>query len=344
MNYFYKLKNMFKKENPDNSNNNLIKDEKALTPFLNQAKGSLYGLYIGDALGAPLEFVSMTEEDGKIDNYVQGGVHKVAKGQFTDDTSMALALMDSLTNNGFDLKDQMDKYLEWQSQGKYSSKGYCFDIGITTIKAIEKYKITKNPVSGGSEHYHSGNGSLMRLAPVPLFYYHEGIKSMIEHSIESSTTTHQSEIVLDNIKYFTIIFNKILNGERDKNKLIRLTDEELKEYKIKNETIIKELHEFDYENVKTNKLNTGGFCIYSTIVALHCLSTTKNFKDAVLKAVNLGGDADTNGAITGQLAGAYYGFNKIPKNLVQGLNPKSMIDQYTEPFMDILEEKENQKK
>lgn len=315
-----------------------IKNEKnieELSPFINKAKGSIYGLAIGDALGAPLEFQRMTEGEG-ISGFVEGGVHKVQKGQFTDDTSMALALMDSLSSVGFDLKDQIERYVLWQKQGQYSSKGYCFDIGITTTKALDKYRITKNPISGGSEHYNSGNGSLMRLAPVPLFYYKDGVETMISKSLESSVTTHQSDIVLDSLKYFVVIYEKILSGEVDKSKLLYLTDEEILRFNIQNETVLDLLQNFDYHNSDFEDINPSGFVLHSIITSLYSLYHSKSFKEALLMAVNFGGDADTNGAIAGQLAGAYYGYNNIPSDWGETLNPKEMIDTYTEPFLDAI--------
>ena len=116
--------------------------------------------------------------------------------------------MHSLTEKGFDQKDQMDKYLSWMMKGEYSSKGFCFDIGIATQRALNNYKITGNVISGLKENHSSGNGSLMRLAPVLVYFYNNGVKDMIHYARESSVVTHGSDIVLDSLTYFSVVFEK----------------------------------------------------------------------------------------------------------------------------------------
>ncbi len=304
--------------------------------LLNKAKGSLYGLYIGDALGAPLEFQNMDGIDG-ITDYVDGGVHSVKRGQFTDDTSMTLALMDSLvTAGGFDHRDQMERYVKWQRDGEYSSKGFCFDIGITTTRALLKFRQIGDPIAGGTEYQNSGNGSLMRLAPIPLLYHKDGLEEMIKMSCESSVTTHGSKIVLDSLAYFVIAYNKILNGEKDKSKIIKAKDSDMIRFGINDPCVVEDIHEVDFDELKRYDLKPTGFVVDSIVCAMWCLRHTNTFEEAVLKAVNLGGDSDTIGAITGQLAGAYYGFDAIPDHLVKGLSNQDMLKQYTEPFLDLL--------
>lgn len=308
--------------------------------FMNRALGSLYGLYIGDALGAPLEFQHLKGNEG-LSNYGTGGVHDVKRGEWTDDTSMTLALIDSINTNGFDLRDQADKYTEWFKKGKYSSRDYCFDIGVTVTMSLNEYKNTQNPESGQREYNTSGNGSLMRLAPVPLFYYKDGLDQMVNYSVLSSKTTHQSDLVINSIKYFTIIFDKILSGEKDKDKIITVSNDELEKYGINDHTFLSLMKDNKFLETSYRDLETDGFVVYSLIVAIWSFYHTDNFKDALLKAVNLGGDSDTNGAITGQLVGAYYGFNNIPKDLLDGLYKKEILDEYTIPFLQKLKEKIN---
>lgn len=302
---------------------------------LNKAKGSLYGLYIGDALGAPLEFRNMDGVEG-ITGYVDGGVHSVKRGQFTDDTSMTLALMDSLVEKGFDQKDQMERYCKWQQNGEYSSKGFCFDIGITTVRALNKFKMFGDPIAGETSYNNSGNGSLMRLAPIPLLYHKDGLEKMVEMSHASSVTTHGSKITLDALSYFVCVYDKILKGETDKASLIKIKDSQLIRFGITDPTVVEDIHELDFEALKRYDLNPTGFVVHSLICALWCLRHTNSFEEAVLKAVNLGGDSDTIGAITGQLAGAYYGFDSIPDHLVNGLSNQDMLSQYTDPFLELL--------
>lgn len=338
INYINKLKKMLKKPQIEISPKENKKNK--LSEFQNKAKGSLYGLYIGDALGAPLEFVSVDhDEDPVLKEYGSGGVHRISKGEWTDDTSMALALMHSLTNNGFDLKDQIEKYINWQQHGYYSSRTYCFDIGITTISSLNKYKRTGDPYAGSEVYNTAGNGSLMRLAPVPLYYYNEGLERMIDYSVESSKTTHQNKMVLDCIKYFVIIFERIMNNEKNKDSIIKLTKEDINKYNIESEEFIDFFINDNILEKKYKELNPEGFVIYSLIVSIWCFYHTNSFSEAIIKAVNLGGDSDTNGAITGQLAGAFYGYNSIPNKFKKGLYRKDVLEKYTNPFLDTLKEK-----
>src|SRR5580658_3419056 len=134
-------------------------------------RGCLLGLACGDAVGTTVEFQPRGSFPAMTD-MVGGGPFELAPGQWTDDTSMALCLAESLLHcNGFDARDQMSRYANWWREGYLSSTGECFDIGITTRGALERFLITGNPFSGSPHPNTAGNGSLMRLAPVVLFYY-----------------------------------------------------------------------------------------------------------------------------------------------------------------------------
>ena len=148
------------------------------------------GLAIGDALGAPVEFMPPGTFE-PVKGFRSGGRFNLDPGQWTDDTSMALCLAESLIEcNGFDPKDQMDRYLKWVKDGYLSSTGYCFDIGQTCSRALANYRFTGDPFSGPTHERSAGNGSLMRLAPIPLFYFNDPEKA-IYYAGESSRTTHE---------------------------------------------------------------------------------------------------------------------------------------------------------
>lgn len=303
----------------------------------NKAKGMLYGLYAGDILGGPLEFQTLDGVD-TITEYISGGVHKLKKGEFTDDTSMALALMHSLTENGFDKKDQLNKYLKWMLNGEYSSKGFCFDIGLATVNALNFYKISGIENAGKTDLYSAGNGSLMRLAPVSLWAYNKGgLNEMIHYSRESSKTTHGSLTVLDSLNYFSSIIFKILNGEKDKNEILKADIEALG---ITSDIVIDDLINGNFLNTEKYDLDPTGFIVNSLICSIWAFYNTNNFKDALIKAVNIGGttyaDSDTIGAITGQIAGAYYGYDSIPENYINDMACKDMLDYYTDSFLETL--------
>jgi len=157
--------------------------------ILNRFQGCLLGLATGDALGTTVEF----ERPGHfitVTDIVGEGPFHLKAGEWTDDTSMALCLATSLKHlNGFDAADQMRRYVNWYRHGYMSVKGYCFDIGFTTKDALQRFEQTGQPYSGSTDPYAAGNGSLMRLAPVPMFF-HEDFDDAVKYAKNSSMTTH----------------------------------------------------------------------------------------------------------------------------------------------------------
>ena len=155
-------------------------------------RGTLLGLAIGDALGAAVEF-QLPDTFEPVIGYRAGGPHGLAPGEWTDDTSMALALADSIAEGGWDINDQAKRYLNWWQTGAYSVNGRCFDIGNTTVAALYRFQETGDARTSGDHSDHaSGNGSIMRLAPVPIRYSHmlpERIGDLAERAVESSLPT-----------------------------------------------------------------------------------------------------------------------------------------------------------
>jgi ADP-ribosylglycohydrolase len=179
---------------------------------LNRYRGCLLGLAGGDALGTTLEF-KPPGSFKPITDMVGGGPFHLKPGQWTDDTSMALSHAESLIEcRGFDLKDQMRRYVRWWQEGYLSSTGSCFDIGNTTRAALSNFLRTGNPISGPTDSHSAGNGSLMRLAPVPMFYAGNP-REAIEKSGESSRTTHGATAAVDACRYFGALIVGALNGE-----------------------------------------------------------------------------------------------------------------------------------
>jgi ADP-ribosylglycohydrolase len=164
-------------------------------------RGSLLGLAVGDALGTTLEFQAPGTFD-PIDDIKGGGPFGLKRGEWTDDTSMALCLAESLVQSkGFDALDQMRRYCRWMNEGYMSSNGSCFDIGATVGAALRSFERSGDPISGSTNANSAGNGSLMRLAPVPLFYGLDA-RAAIEFSAESSRTTHGAQEAVDACRYY----------------------------------------------------------------------------------------------------------------------------------------------
>jgi len=286
-----------------------------------RCKGALYGLAIGDALGAAVEF-KFPGEFPPVIGYRSGGPHRLAAGQWTDDTSMALALADSIINKGWDLDDQIQRYVDWWQNGTYSVNGECFDIGTTTRMALNEYTFSHNVHTCADRSPEaSGNGSIMRLAPVAIYgrsLYPFDVGRLLDLAQESSITTHASKQCKDSCRFLAYVLAALINGE-DKEKV-------LDSYEGQSVPVVDSIVRGSYKNKSENTIVGGGWVIHCLEAALWSFYRSHSFEEAVLRAVNLGNDSDTTGAVCGQIAGAYYGYSGIPKSIVDGLDRKDMID------------------
>ena len=164
--------------------------------LIDRFRGCLLGLACGDALGTTLEFKPRGSFE-PVDDIVGGGPFGLEPGQWTDDTSLALCLAESIVEwGGFDPTDQLERYVRWWREGHWSSTGECFDIGVTTRSALRRFQQTGEPWCGSTDQDRAGNGSIMRLAPVPLFFAARPVEA-IERSAESSRTTHGAATCVD---------------------------------------------------------------------------------------------------------------------------------------------------
>jgi ADP-ribosyl-[dinitrogen reductase] hydrolase len=281
-------------------------------------RGCLLGLAVGDAVGTTLEFRpkgSFTP----IADMIGGGPFRLAPGQWTDDTSMALCLATSLLEcRSFDADDQMQRYCRWRDDGYLSSNGRCFDIGNTVSNALRHYKAGGNPYAGSTDARSAGNGSLMRLAPIPLFYYPD-IEQAVAFAAESSKTTHGAAECLDACRLYSRQLIRALNGENMEQVLFADGSSFIGEPKIAG------IASGHYRDKSEDSIRGTGYVVDCLEAALWCFWTTDSFCEAILKAANLGDDADTTAAVCGQLAGAYYGSSGIPAVWKQKLAMGGMI-------------------
>ena len=238
---------------------------------------------------------------------IGGGPFRLNPGEWTDDTTMALCLAQSLVDfEGFNPKDQMDKYWAWIESGYMSSNGRMFDIGDTTSEALCQYRKTCNPMSGDTDKKKAGNGSIMRLAPIPLFFMNSDF--MLKYSRLSSMTTHASDDCVDSCVILSLAIYYALKGFPKNVVLDLFTEPPI----IKSPLVI-DIAKGTYKNKTEDQIKSTGYVIDTLEAALWCFHTTDTFEDGCIKAVNLGDDADTTGAVYGQLAGAYYGVGAIPQ-------------------------------
>jgi ADP-ribosyl-[dinitrogen reductase] hydrolase len=277
-------------------------------------RGALLGLAAGDALGTTIEFKppgSFTP----LTDMIGGGPFNLKPGEWTDDTSMALCLAESLIEKRrFDAKDQMERYCRWHEEGYLSSNGQCFDIGMTVATALDGFRRTGNPFSGSESPRTAGNGSLMRLAPVPLFFASNPAQA-IHYVGESSRTTHGTKAAVDACRYFAGLIIGALSG-RQKTELIGpyFFPGDEADYWRKNslDPQIAAIAAGSFKTKEPPEIKSTGYVVESMEAALWAFNRSKSFREGALLAVNLGNDADTTGAVYGQLAGAFYGAEQIP--------------------------------
>jgi ADP-ribosyl-[dinitrogen reductase] hydrolase len=288
-------------------------------------RGCLAGLAVGDALGTTLEFKS-PGTFARIEDMVGGGPFALEPGRWTDDTSMSLCLANSLLiNRSFNAKDQMDRYVLWWKHGYMSSTGGCFDIGGTVRGSLDKYIDTGEPFAGSEDPNRAGNGSIMRLAPIPMFYAQDPAEAM-DWAAEMSRTTHAAKTCVDACRLMAGIIVGALLGQSKKT-LLSDHYSPAKGYWDQRPLCdeISEIASGSYKALNPPDIKGTGYVVQSLEAGLWAFHNSDNFRDGALLAVNLGNDADTTGAVFGQIAGAYYGLSGIPENWIQILAQKDLI-------------------
>jgi ADP-ribosyl-[dinitrogen reductase] hydrolase len=291
---------------------------------LNTAKedrclGAWFGLAIGDALGAPIQFMDRDTYQ-LVTGYTSGGRYKLEPGYWTDDTSMALCLAESLIEHGnYVPQDFGDRLVRWVDDGYNSSLPQCFDIGKTTLRAIGNIKRDGYENSGVGGEQACGNGSIMRLAPVPIFY-RTNLSKALSISVAQGEITHTHPVTTQACSILcSIILAGIENGTKDA--VLNAIPQDTANYDEKLHPIIKDR----FRQKKRDEIRSDTYVISTLEAALWSVWSTDNFHDAMLLAVNLGHDADTVGAVTGQIAGAIYGYSEIPTDWVHQLAEQDRI-------------------
>jgi len=295
---------------------------------IDRFRGCLLGLATGDAVGTTAEFQPHGSFP-EITDMCGGGPFKLNKGEWTDDTSMALCLTHSLLEcGGFDPVDQMRRYCAWQDEGYMSSNGYCFDIGNTVNQALGRFRRTGDPFSGDTGLRTAGNGSIMRLAPIPMAL-HGRPELLNQWCTDSSRTTHAAAECLEACVLLGRMIHRALDGEGKEKILLSDAAENFREPRIR------ELASGQYQNHSSADISGNGYVIKSLEAALWCFWATDSFEEAILKASNLGDDADTTAAVCGQLAGAHYGESGIPERWLSFLVQRAEISNAAESLMKM---------
>ena len=290
----------------------------------------LIGVCVGDALGVPVEFTSRQERlKNPITTMTGYGTHRQPPGTWSDDSSLMLCLADSLCQ-GYNLKAIAASFCRWRYHQEWAAHGVIFDIGGTTNNAIKNLQNGVNPVEAGeTDERSNGNGSLMRILPMAYLYSSVSFYQLIQWVHECSCLTHGHLRYQSACGIYISIAVKLLQGLDLKSAYIQGIEAVKPIYYHPSLTV--ESSRFDrifrgnINQLSIDEIQSGGYVIHTLEASLWCLLTTSSYSEAVLKAVNLGEDTDTTAAVTGGLAGIYYGFNTIPSEWVEQIARKHDI-------------------
>ena len=244
-----------------------------------EAMGMFMGLFVGDAMGAPLEFTKPNQR-ALVTSMIGGGVHKVSKGEWTDDGAMAMCIADAyISKKGFNASAIQKNFIEWKDTGKFGTRNEIFDIGMTVMSSLNRVTNIEHPYTSSTNERASGNGCLMRMAPC-IVWNKNNLSLSIGESVAQSLLTHGSS---DCITYTSALAHELFVG--------------------------KPLG--DYDELRNRSINNSGYVADTYASAWHSVICTNSFYDAIVDAINRGGDADTVGAVTGMIAGRIYGFKSV---------------------------------
>jgi ADP-ribosyl-[dinitrogen reductase] hydrolase len=276
-----------------------------------RAVGALIGLAVGDAIGTTLEFAPRNDRASRLTDMEGGGPFALKAGQWTDDTSLAWALADSLlSTQTFDPNDLADRFVSWWRDGTYSSNGRCFDIGITTRHALKQYELSGKAFSGPVDLSTAGNGSLMRVSPVAIRYWNDK-DALAQVAADQSRVTHGAPEAVEACVLFCEILADAIAG--------KARTEVLRARTGTYTSTVGKIASGSWKAKHRSDIRGSGYVLDALEASLWCVGRTTSFASAVLMAANLRDDADTTAAITGQLAGALYGNAAIPvrwRNLI----------------------------
>ncbi len=291
------------------------KSEKKRIRFKNGEflESAMFGVIVGDALGVPFEF--KRRDSFKVEDMVGFGTHHQPAGTWSDDSSMTLATLESFIEcDYFDYEDLMNRFSSWLCQGEYCPYGKCFDVGCTTVTAIGRYKEGETPLACGGKGLHdNGNGSLMRILPIAF------VEHTIDDIVDLSSLTHGHKISLMCCRIYIQLVENLMKGMKKEQAVENLTccvDE------CEN---IPQIASFSRERIRST-----GYVVDTLEAAVWCFMNTENYRDCVIRAVELGDDTDTVAAVAGGIAGIYYGIGGekgIPKEWINQLARKEWMEE-----------------
>jgi ADP-ribosylglycohydrolase len=290
---------------------------------IKEIKSALFGVAVGDALGVPVEFKSrQTISKNPVTDMIGYGTYNLPAGTWSDDSSLTFCLAEALTQD-FDLNVIGQNFVKWAHESYWTPHGKVFDIGIATQRAISRLAKGEKPeLAGGYNETDNGNGSLMRILPLLFYLLDKPINERYGITKKVSSITHGHIRSVISCFYYLEFAKQILAG-KDKFEIYKNLQTEISNYLTSLAINPTEIAKFDrllkgdIAKLDEDEIQSSGYVLHTLEASIWCLLTTDSYKDAVLKAVNLGKDTDTTGAVTGGLAGLLYGIDNIPKNWLQ---------------------------
>lgn len=334
-----------------------------MNDFKQIIKAGIFGVVVGDALGVPVEFTSRGERrKDPVTDMREYGTHSQPMGTWSDDSSMALATLDSIVkNNGIVYEDIMKRFHDWMINGAYTPHGHVFDIGITCSKAVARFRPGMDPLTCGADgERDNGNGSLMRIMPISLydaldedFWNADRLEKAAENTHNASSLTHGHPRSLMGCMIHTAICHELIyrDGRTVLDAVQNAVDKSLAFYDnasekypwydmdFRNEIMadtygrLRNLESF--RNLPDSEIKSSGYVVHTLEAAAWCLLNSDSYAECVLKAVNLGDDTDTVGAVAGGLAGLAYGYDNIPEEWIDVIVSKDWINKLCEDFAGI---------
>lgn len=316
--------------------NQNVSDAERSVGLTERAKSMLFGVAIGDALGVPVEFKSREYlRTNPVSDMTGFGTHKVPAGTFSDDSSLTFCLAEALLQD-FDLNTIAQNFLKWCNENYWTATGAVFDIGNATQDAMCKLaRGVKPELAGGTAGNSNGNGSLMRILPLVFYLLDKESHERFEITKQVSSITHAHIRSVIACYYYLEFARQLLDG-KDKFDIYSDLKKEISDDLLFFADIPAEIAWFDrllkgdIHELPEEEIQSTGYVIHTLEASIWCLLTTENYKDAVLKAINLGVDTDTTGAVTGGLAGLLYGYDNIPTNWIAQIARRDDIEDLAE--------------
>ena len=302
---------------------------------MNRFKSGVIGHAIGDALGVQCEFSSRDYlKDYPITGFKDTDFRL---GWWSDDTSMELALMDSyIKNKSFNYSDIMNNFVLWVDKGDFTPEGHCFDVGSTCYSAISYFRDSnKTPLECGLDDINSnGNGSLMRIFPIAYYCFKKNSSILDIYSLvrDISSITHRHSVSILGCFIYVLYCIKLFEGNSKNEAYNYVKSFNYDMFDIETISYYDRILKNDISSLDISSIKSSGYIVDSLEASFYCLLTTDNYNDAVLKAINLGGDTDTIGAITGSMAGVIYGMELIPDDWINTISREDYIEELCDKF------------